>query len=993
MAPQVDVRPQTLTPALGPSIFEHRAVSQETCDPEGQGTTDAHHKATPSISFPDPLSPALSKQRPSLSLNRLPETTPPDASQRASNNEIGNAETRSSQETSSAVEIRPVRGPTETVWDFSFPVPGSRKGKCIYPKASVEFDPWTREQYRARFLFVKDEMEALVDRYLDLRELENRPVYTLRMVGTTPSTAFPSIVITCRDIDARALQDLFRSRAEDSLYIGGESTLSRVRGLFSGRGGEEEPVPRLHLVYYRTRSVTVNRRGSEEPLTAYIGDDGVYCGSLIQYQEATATLGPSIIIDGMNATLTVGHLFSFKRFANSSIVSPTDGSKTSPLNGGGTESVHGLWEDDDEYNDLDEDDSLYPGHVEGNLPHEGKLPGSPGLGKEDLTGRDPELWERVIPPVGLSPSSPYLDWTLARPISYPPLSTYPPNLISPDGPDGRQILIYQIRHQPPRHLASVYIVSGVRGVLHGQILSGSSFLPSLRGQGSCEAWTVILDEPDGLIGGECGSIAIDRETSEVYGHVVGSDPLGHAYVVPLAHVMDQVKVSFEATHVNLTLPLKASDLYHDSSTRIPEGPFAKLAEDPLHLSPPATASLRGRPLAIQQPSVENKMHQISPQWFRMTGDDRPFARRDSYASSFSNNKWSEPIWSESYQQWYRQRIRNAVAAQDDTTPRSQPHVDHITQGIQGMDIAQAGYGLNLFLPSIHTQDGVVGRDLPIGEGKGKARADQQHINSGIALLQGDTQPPTPDPGLSAGGYGEDGGFDNVTINMMGSAAHRIPYPEQFGGLYDTVQGNAPMDKGFDQVIVKSHRQSIDQARLGEASLYNIEPTAYDQPTIYPNMYSYEDDEENWGAITAGGNSSSVSCIGSQSNEIGKSTEVRDPRPTKAIAFACKACTKNGVRASKHGIVYELSRHKRPPRPLKKEPELGFEPVAIEIYADNEKFQLESRVNYSKLVTIEHNVNVFFIGKVAQQHLDYVQNAVNECWSKKQTERSTRKHRR
>ncbi|RYP54212.1 hypothetical protein DL768_000991 [Monosporascus sp. mg162] len=831
MAPEVDVRPQTLTPALDPSIFEHRAVSQETCDPEDQGTTDARHKATPSISFPDPPSSALSRQRPSPSPNRLPETTPPDASQRVSNNEIGNAETRPSQETSSAVEIRPVRGPTEAVWDFSFPVPGSRKGKRIYPKASVEFDPWTREQYHARFLFVKDELEVLVDRYLDLRELENRPVYTLRMVGTTPSTAFPSIVITCRDIDTRALQDLFRSRAEDSLYIGGESTLSRLRGLLAGRGGGEEPVPRLHLVYYRTRTATVNRRGSEEPLTAYIGNDGVYCGSLIQYREASATLGPSIIIDGMNATLTVDHLFSFKRSANSSIVSPSDGSKTSPLNDGGTESVHDMWEDDDEYNDLDEDDSLYPSHVEGNLPHKEKLPGSPRLEKENLTGRDPDLWERVIPPVGLSPSSPYMDWTLARPISYSPLSTYPPNVIFPDGPEGRQISIYRIRHQPPRHLASVYMVSGIRGVLHGQILSGSSFLSSLPGQDSCEAWTVILDTPDGLIGGECGSIAIDQETNEVYGHVVGSDPLGHAYVVPLAHVLDQVKVSFEATHVSLTLPLKASDLHHDSSTRIPEDPFAELVEDPLHLSPSPTTSLRDRPLAIQQPSVENKMHQMSPQGFRMTDDDRPFAR-----------------------------------------------------------------------------DGVVGRDLSIGEGKGKARADQHHMNSGIALMQGDTQPPTSDFGLSEGGYGDDG--------------------EQFGGLYGIVEGDASVDKGFHQAVVESRSQNFGQATPSETFLYNIEPTTYDYPTIDPNTYYY-------GVLLA-------------------------------------------------------NLHKRPPRPLEKEPELGFEPVAVEIYAPNEKLQLESRINYSKLVTIEHNVKVFFIGRVAQQHFQYVQNAVNECWGKKKTERSTRK---
>lgn len=100
-----------------------------------------------------------------------------------------------------------------------------------------------------------------------------------------------------------------------------------------------------------------------------------------------------------------------------------------------------------------------------------------------------------------------------------------------------------------------------------------------------------------------------------------------------------------------------------------------------------------------------------------------------------------------------------------------------------------------------------------------------------------------------------------------------------------------------------------------------------------------------------------------------------------------------MRASKHGIVYENGRHRKPPRLLKNEPVLGYNPVGLDIYAPNEKLAAESRVNYSKLVTIEHNVKVFFIGRVIQQDLDYLQEAVNDCWGKKKTERSSRKPRR
>ncbi|KAH6867871.1 hypothetical protein B0T10DRAFT_419246, partial [Thelonectria olida] len=260
----------------------------------------------------------------------------------------------------------------------------------------------------------------------------------------------------------------------------------------------------------------------------------------------------------MNAILTVGHLFSPNGYLGSSLankekIPPPGVPEASTLNDHNVVSRDALWEDDDEYDDVDEDDSLDPGRAEGDFFHERNSPGLPRL-KEEKTGRDLEQWERVVPPASLRPSSPYLDWALTRPISHPSLSPSLTNAFFPDGPGGRHVFLDHFPHPPPSHLASVYLVSGVRGVLHGQILAGSSFLPSFPGQDYCEAWTIILNNSDGLISGECGSAVIDRATNKVYGHVVGSDPLGHAYVIPLAHVLDQVKSCFEAKHVCLTSP-------------------------------------------------------------------------------------------------------------------------------------------------------------------------------------------------------------------------------------------------------------------------------------------------------------------------------------------------------------------------------------------------------------------------------------------------------
>lgn len=50
--------------------------------------------------------------------------------------------------------------------------------------------------------------------------------------------------------------------------------------------------------------------------------------------------------------------------------------------------------------------------------------------------------------------------------------------------------------------------------------------------------------------------------------------------------------------------------------------------------------------------------------------------------------------------------------------------------------------------------------------------------------------------------------------------------------------------------------------------------------------------------------------------------------------------------------------------------------------DGEKLARESRVNYSKLVSVEHNFLVFFIGRVHRNDWQIVLDAVDYCWAQK-----------
>ncbi|KHO00538.1 uncharacterized protein MAM_01316 [Metarhizium album ARSEF 1941] len=98
-----------------------------------------------------------------------------------------------------------------------------------------------------------------------------------------------------------------------------------------------------------------------------------------------------------------------------------------------------------------------------------------------------------------------------------------------------------------------------------------------------------------------------------------------------------------------------------------------------------------------------------------------------------------------------------------------------------------------------------------------------------------------------------------------------------------------------------------------------------------------------------------------------------------LTYGGRGCKKSGVKPNKHGIVYEAGQR---PRQVEGEPRLGFPAVQVHLTEDGERLSRESRVNYSKLVTVEHNVSVFFIGFVAQDSWPIVEDAVNQCWDEK-----------
>ena len=261
---------------------------------------------------------------------------------------------------------------------------------------------------------------------------------------------------------------------------------SRLRSRFLRTKIHASTKPRLQLVYYRTSSAPIIRHALSKPLSVSLGVSGIACSALIRYGERFATLGVALDVGGKIGILTVDHLFP------SGEVHHLEANQGSPAFDGNSDhrpdspsrfsDFDGSSEDDDEYKDLpcpDYDTTADTTEVSG----------------AEKVGGEPARWEWKLLANSADPASSakaYLDWALTCPESTTTqASAIHLNTVFPTGNGRKGVVLREIQPAPSSHLAPVYMVSGIRGVLGGRILHTPSLL------GSCQAWAVILDEPHG----------------------------------------------------------------------------------------------------------------------------------------------------------------------------------------------------------------------------------------------------------------------------------------------------------------------------------------------------------------------------------------------------------------------------------------------------------------------------------------------------------------
>ncbi|KAH7370064.1 hypothetical protein BKA65DRAFT_487615 [Rhexocercosporidium sp. MPI-PUGE-AT-0058] len=97
-----------------------------------------------------------------------------------------------------------------------------------------------------------------------------------------------------------------------------------------------------------------------------------------------------------------------------------------------------------------------------------------------------------------------------------------------------------------------------------------------------------------------------------------------------------------------------------------------------------------------------------------------------------------------------------------------------------------------------------------------------------------------------------------------------------------------------------------------------------------------------------------------------------------LTYKRYATLKNGVKADHHAIVHMGD---PAPKPLPGE-SLSLKPIKIKAKTPRDRLKPQSRINYAKIYTVEHNVKVLFIGEVSRSSRRTFMTDFDQVWDQK-----------
>ncbi|KAG4416220.1 hypothetical protein IFR04_010623 [Cadophora malorum] len=434
-------------------------------------------------------------------------------------------------------------------------VPGTDQN--IYPRAPISVE------FHERYPQLVDFFKQAVDSHKFLKYHTSKINYELRSCGSTPSNAVASIIIFCAEYLFKDLRSLLNSKHIQRQYQPVDASL-RDKFQFTLSKPRSQPsapiIAPFKIVYWRETTTPTQRRSAMEHVVAKSHSFLTMCGSLVKYGDRTSTLGLLVSVDSKLYGLTVDHLFGSQRgeeqstIANEPDILPDEEDSED-------DSAGWPWIDDVQYEDT-EVDTRVPDTAGSTISVQvhTKLTMDHGLSEHQgapMNGHKVDLLYKI------DTATPYLDWAL---IEFDDGYYERPNAFYPDGNPANPKFLRKISPAPKIGEVNVFMISGVSGTRKGVMLKSNSYIGGRWGENLCQAWNVILSDSGRVIDGDCGSLIADQDTLEVYGHVVASNPLGEAYVVPLQNTLNQISNALGAKESSLPDPglLMNKLVYHYS---------------------------------------------------------------------------------------------------------------------------------------------------------------------------------------------------------------------------------------------------------------------------------------------------------------------------------------------------------------------------------------------------------------------------------------------
>ncbi|OPB36108.1 hypothetical protein A0O28_0108820 [Trichoderma guizhouense] len=220
-------------------------------------------------------------------------------------------------------------------------------------------------------------------------------------------------------------------------------------------------------------------------------------------------------------------------------------------------------------------------------------------------------------------SGQYLDWALIEIDASKHQPNYHPSLKSKN----LELTAAQKRLTPAALGQPAIMIGGSQGCIPGTLSSLPARLMLGNGQSFVNAYTLSLQDHTVCIG-DSGSWVIDPLTYEVFGHIVATDMLGDAYVIPLQSIFEDIRTWHDAQSVNLpTAPdFGAKLLSNNAEHQKPSAPPYPAEEVPAR-------SL----MSIGGPSVLNEG--ASSSVFRPSEDPPPYDGKLEFNGSRNTQKF------------------------------------------------------------------------------------------------------------------------------------------------------------------------------------------------------------------------------------------------------------------------------------------------------------------------------------------------------------------